>query len=144
MPGLCRFLAVSAACAVLASPVFAQGASTSSVDEPSQATTQPVTQATAQDAPLDTPVQTVATGPTFQNATSGIRANTAHEDLTAAEAAHRAAAGSGGGGLNKGAIILVVGGAAIAAGVLIGGTGGAALAIGGALVALYGIYLLLQ
>jgi len=160
MPGLCRFLAVSAACAVLASPVLAQGPS--SLEEATQSPPAPqlTTPTPTQDAPADAAANApanaasaaapevtapaVTTGPTFGNATSGIRANAAHEDLTTAEAAHRAVTGGSGGGLNKGAIVLIVGGAAIAAGVLIGGTGGAALAIGGALVALYGIYLLLQ
>ena len=95
-------------------------------------------------APTDVTPPAVTTGPSLDNATSGIRANVAHEDLTAAEAAHRVASSSTGGGINKGVIILIVGGAAIAGGILIGGPGGTALAIGGALVALYGIYLLLQ
>jgi hypothetical protein len=88
--------------------------------------------------------QPVTTGPSLDNATAGIHANAAHEDLTAAEAAHRAASSGTGGGISKGVIILAIGGAAIAGGILIGGPGGTALAIGGALVALYGIYLLLQ
>jgi hypothetical protein len=122
MPGLRRFLLVSAlASAVTSSPVLAQSL-TAEV----------------------TPTQ-VTTAPTLDNATAGIRANTTHEDLTAAEAAHRAVVSAGGGSsVGKGAIILLVGGAAIAGGILIGGAGGTALAIGGALVALYGIYLLLQ
>jgi hypothetical protein len=125
MPGLSRFVTASAvAFALSASPVLALG----------------LTQVTP-----PTVTETPATGPTLDNATSGIRASTAHEDLTAAEAAHRAVTNStGGGGINKGVIVLIVGGAAIAGGILIGGAGGTALAIGGALVALYGIYLLLQ
>jgi hypothetical protein len=124
MPGLSRFIAVSVALLLgLATPVYAQGLEQSTP------------------APVDAAMPDV--GPTLGSATSGIHANTAHEDLTAAEAAHRAASG-GHTGLSKGAIILIVGGAALAAGVLIGGTGGTALAIGGALVALYGLYLILQ
>lgn len=126
MPGLRRFFLVSAlACAIPSSPVLAQSLTTGDV------TPTPVTPATA---------------PTLDNATAGIRANTGHDDVTAAEAAHRAVVSATGGNnnLRNGAIILLVGGAAIAGGVLIGGAGGTALAIGGALVALYGIYLLLQ
>jgi hypothetical protein len=123
MPGLCRCFALTAiGLALLSSPVLAQGLT---------------------NAPTDVTPAAVTTGPSLDNATSGIRANVAHEDLTSTEAAQRAASGSTG-GINKGVIILIVGGAAIAGGILIGGPGGTALAIGGALVALYGIYLLLQ
>jgi hypothetical protein len=147
MPGLCRFLAVSTALALLASPALAQDlAQVPSGPSASEVVTVPevpsVAPSSLPTAPDD--AAPVVTGPTLANATSGIRANTAHEDLTTAEAAHRAAASGGGGGINKGALILIVGGAAIAGGILIGGVGGTALAIGGALVALYGIYLLLQ
>ncbi|HWZ58572.1 MAG TPA: hypothetical protein VNW46_06295 [Gemmatimonadaceae bacterium] len=124
MPGFRCYLALSATLAALASPALAQ------------------TGVTSDPTPAAVSSEPAPSGPTLDNATSGIRANTAHEDLTTAEAAHRAA--TGGSGLSKGAVILIVGGAALAAGVLIGGTGGAALAIGGALVALYGLYLLLQ
>jgi hypothetical protein len=151
MPGLCRFLAVSTALALLASPALAQdlAQAPSGPSAPEAVSVPEVPSVVPSVAPssLSTApdvASPVVTGPTLANATSGIRANTAHEDLTTAEAAHRAAAGSGGGGINKGALILIVGGAAIAGGILIGGVGGTALAIGGALVALYGIYLLLQ
>ena len=137
MPGLRRFVVVGTVVGVLAlaahaSPVFAQSAAQSVAG----GTTSDVTPT------LVTP----ATAPTLDNATAGIRANTGHDDITAAEAAHRAVVSATGGNssFGKGAIILLVGGAAIAGGVLIGGAGGTALAIGGALVALYGIYLLLQ
>jgi hypothetical protein len=140
MPGLSRFIVVSLALVVgTAVPAYAQA-----VVDQSGPVSPPSIDA---DAPAPPPAPATAlpdAGPTLINATAGIHANTAHEDLTAAEAAHRAANAAGGGGLNKGAILLVVGGAALAAGVLIGGTGGGALAIGGALVALYGLYLILQ
>jgi hypothetical protein len=127
MPGLRRCFAASAiGFAFCSSPVLAQGLTNAPTDVTPPAVTGP------------------STGPSLDNATSGIHANVAHEDLTAAEAAHRVATNSTGGGINKGVIILIVGGAAIAGGILIGGPGGTALAIGGALVALYGIYLLLQ
>jgi hypothetical protein len=127
MPGLSRFILAVFAAVSVAAPLQAQGLDQSAPSAPVS-----VESAAIPDV-----------GPTLGNATSGIHANIAHEDLTAAEAAHRAATG-GGSGLSKGAIVLIVGGAALAAGVLIGGTGGTALAIGGALVALYGLYLILQ
>jgi hypothetical protein len=134
MPGLRRFFALTtAAFALSASPVLAQAIAGAPAAN--------VTPSAVTETPAEIPAPS---GPTLDNATSGIHANTAHEDLTAAEAAQRAADAGGHGGIGKGAVILIVGGAAIVGGILIGGAGGTALAIGGALVALYGIYLLLQ
>jgi hypothetical protein len=139
MPGFRRCLAFSVTLAALASPAFAQtGITSDPTPGPAPAAV------SSAPAPSDPTPDVAPSGPTLGNATSGIRANTAHEDLTTAEAAHRAATGGSGSGLSKGAIVLIIGGAALAAGVLIGGTGGTALAIGGALVALYGLYLILQ
>jgi hypothetical protein len=144
MPGFRRCLALTVTLAALASPALAQtGVTSDPTPGPAAAAASPAP-APSDPTPSDPTPDVAPSGPTLGNATSGIRANTAHEDLTTAEAAHRAATGHSGSGLSKGAIVLIIGGAALAAGVLIGGTGGTALAIGGALVALYGLYLILQ
>jgi hypothetical protein len=90
-----------------------------------------------------TPVGTAdgTAGPRLATATSGIRANTAKEDLTAQQAADRAAHHAGFG--TDGAL-MIVGGAAFIAGLIIGGGAGTAIAIGGAVIGLYGLYLYLQ
>jgi hypothetical protein len=80
-------------------------------------------------------------GPSLMAATAGIRANTAKEDLTAQEAAQRAAHH---GGLGPGGALMIVGAAAFIAGLIIGGTAGTAVAIAGAAVGLYGLFLFLQ
>jgi hypothetical protein len=80
-------------------------------------------------------------GPSLVAATAGIRANTAKEDLTAQEAARRAAHH---GGLGPGGALMIVGAAAFIAGLIIGGGAGTAVAIAGAAVGLYGLYLFLQ
>lgn len=82
-----------------------------------------------------------AAGPTMAAAQSGIRANVATEDLTAQESADRAAHS---GGLGTGGALMIVGGAAFIAGLIIGGGVGTALAVGGVLVAAYGLYVFLK
>lgn len=81
-----------------------------------------------------------AAGPTMEAAQSGIRANVPTEDVTAQEAADRAAHG----GLGTGGALMIVGGAAFIAGLIIGGGAGTALAVGGVLVAAYGLYVFLK
>lgn len=85
--------------------------------------------------------QAQAAGPTMAAAESGIRANVATENLTAQESADRAAHGAG---LGTGTALLIVGGAAFVTGLIIGGGAGTALAVGGVLVAAYGLYVLLR
>lgn len=80
-------------------------------------------------------------GPTTRAATAGIRANTAREDLTPQQMADRAAHHAGFG--TDGAL-MIVGGAAFIAGLIIGGGAGTAVAIGGAVIGLYGLYMYLQ
>jgi hypothetical protein len=82
-------------------------------------------------------------GPSMAAATSGIRANTAKEDLSAQASADRAAAAHQG-GLGTGGVLMIVGGAALLAGLLIGGGAGTAIAVAGAVAGLYGLYLYLQ
>lgn len=76
-------------------------------------------------------------GPTMAAATVGVRANVAREDRSTNNAAHK-------GGLGTDAILMIVGAAALIAGLLIGGGAGTAIAVAGAVVGLYGLYLYLQ
>lgn len=80
-------------------------------------------------------------GPTMAAAESGIRAHVATEDISAQEAADRAAHGAG---LGTGGALMIVGGAAFVTGLIIGGGAGTALAVGGVIVAAYGLYLFLK
>jgi hypothetical protein len=79
-------------------------------------------------------------GPTMAAATSGFRAEPDTNQLSAQEAADRAAHG----GVGTGAALMIVGGAALIAGLIIGGGAGTALAVGGVLVAAYGLYVILK
>jgi hypothetical protein len=90
-------------------------------------------------APLPVTTAPVA-GPSQDNATAGIRSHVSEDNLTR----EQAAAAASGHSLAKPAILMIVGGAALVAGLIIGGTGGTILAIAGAVVALYGLYLFLQ
>jgi len=79
-------------------------------------------------------------GPTLAAARSGIQSNVVTEDVSAQEAADRAARG----GLGTGGALMIVGGAAFITGLIIGGGAGTALAVGGVLVAAYGLYIYLK
>ncbi len=73
-------------------------------------------------------------GPTIESARAGIAAPAA-EALSADEsAAAEAPAG-------QSATLMIVGGAALLAGLLIGGGAGAAIAVGGAILGLYGLWM---
>jgi hypothetical protein len=80
-------------------------------------------------------------GPTLAAAQSGIPAHVATEEISAQEAADRAARGAG---LGTGGALMIVGGAAFVTGLIIGGGAGTALAVGGVIVAAYGLYLFLK
>jgi hypothetical protein len=80
-------------------------------------------------------------GPTFQSARAGVTApvavnatNAIDENLLAPQ--HQ--------GLGKSVALMIVGGAAIVTGAIIGGGPGALVAVAGAGVGLYGLYLYLQ
>jgi hypothetical protein len=81
-------------------------------------------------------------GPTMAAATSGVRAPILTEEVSAQDAAERAM--KSGGGLGTGGALMIVGGAAFLAGLIIGGGAGTALAVGGVLVAAYGLYVFLK
>lgn len=80
-------------------------------------------------------------GPTVDAARSGIPAHVVTEEVTAQEAADRAARGAG---LGTGGALMIIGGAAFVTGLIIGGGAGTALAVGGVLVAAYGLYIFLK
>lgn len=80
--------------------------------------------------------------PTMAGVTAGIHAHTATEDLTRQQLADRAASSHGHVGTD--AALMIVGGAGLIAGLLIGGGAGTAIAIAGAVMGLYGLYLYLQ
>jgi hypothetical protein len=80
-------------------------------------------------------------GPTMAAAESGIRAHVVTEEISAQEAADRAAHSAG---LGTGGALMIVGGAAFLTGLIIGGGAGTALAVGGVLVAAYGLYIFLK
>jgi hypothetical protein len=101
--------------------------------------------ATVQDADGPAPAASgegrVAAGPSLSAATVGVRANAAREDLTEQQLAQRAAHH---GGLGTSGALMIIGAVAFVAGLIIGGGAGTAVAIAGAAVGLYGLYLYLQ
>ncbi len=76
-------------------------------------------------------------GPSLAAASAGVRANVAREDASSRAASHD-------GGIGTAGVLMIVGGAAILAGLLIGGGAGTAIAVGGAVAGLYGLYLYLK
>jgi hypothetical protein len=73
-------------------------------------------------------------GPTAESAALGVR----HAPAEATESAQRR------GGYGQPVALMVVGGAAVLVGLIIGGGAGAAIAVGGAIAGLYGLYQYLQ
>jgi hypothetical protein len=86
--------------------------------------------------PADVAAPARATGPTVDAARSGVTRQTTSELRPAAQT-RRA-------GLGQPVALMVVGGAALLAGLIIGGGAGTVIAVGGALVGLYGLYEYLQ
>ena len=76
-------------------------------------------------------------GPTISANTAGVRAPTVARSLNARTADAHMGAGTN-------VALMVVGGAALIIGAVIGGDGGLLLAIGGAIVGLYGLYHFIQ
>lgn len=85
--------------------------------------------------------QDAQVGPTVAAAESGIRPHVLTEEVSAQDAADRAAKGAG---LGTGGALMIVGGAAFITGLIIGGGAGTALAVGGVLVGAYGLYIFLK
>lgn len=80
-----------------------------------------------------------AAGPTVAASTAGIRSSTASASTTAPPAQQDRNLGAG-----QNIALMVVGGAALVIGAVIGGTAGLLLAVGGAVVGLYGLYNFVQ
>jgi len=93
-------------------------------------------------APVTPPDPRAAEGPTTSAATAGIHAHTAREDLTTRQLADRASGNHS--GLGTDGALMIVGGAGFIAGLIIGGGAGTAIAIAGAVIALYGLFLYLR
>ena len=90
----------------------------------------------AQTPPADTATRTAA-GPTTTAASVAVR-NATSAELRVTNAAPRRA------GYGQPVALMVVGGAALLAGLIIGDDAGTVIAVGGALVGLYGLYEFLQ
>lgn len=78
-----------------------------------------------------------SSGPTLESASVAVRQPASStKETTATAPAQR--------GLGKSAALMVVGGAAVLTGLIVGGGAGYAIAVGGAVVGLYGLYQYLQ
>jgi hypothetical protein len=84
-----------------------------------------------------TVTKTPAAGPTADAARVAVSEPTSHELKVSAAAQRRA-------GLGQPVALMVVGGAALLTGLIIGDDAGTVIAVGGALVGLYGLYEYLQ
>jgi hypothetical protein len=85
-------------------------------------------------APATEPAAAPVAGPTLESATVAVR----HQaDLSPAAPQRR-------GGSAPGTALMIVGGAAVLVGLVIGGSAGGAIAVGGAVVGLVGLYQYLQ
>jgi hypothetical protein len=102
-------------------------------------------QASQEDAPIAQPApvtESAATagaqsGPTMDAASVAVRQPVSHENRMQNAAPRRA-------GYGQPVALMVVGGAALLAGLIIGGGAGTAIAVGGAVIGLYGLYEFLQ
>ena len=91
---------------------------------------------TPQTPPADVTTPAPSAGPTMDAARAGVTQQTSAELKTAAQARRR--------GMGQPVALMVVGGAALLTGLIIGGDAGTVIAVGGALVGLYGLYEYLQ
>lgn len=131
MPARTRFalplaVALSAASAVIAPSAGAQRSALAPAADSTPAVAQP---AVAQ----SVTAQPAAAGPTMDAASVAVR----HAPVVDAAAARR-------GGYGQPVALMVVGGAAVLVGLIIGGGAGTAIAIGGAVAGLVGLYQYLQ
>jgi hypothetical protein len=90
---------------------------------------------------LPVAAQAQQAGPTMAAARSGFQAPVSNDQVSPQEAVDAAARS---GGLGTGGALMIVGGVAFVAGLIIGGGVGTALAVGGVLVAAYGLYVFLK
>lgn len=131
-------LLVATAFAALPRLVLAQNATSAAAPfqiEPVSPVTQPAPAAAP--APSSTEAPATPAGPSMDAATAGIHAHIA-ADATTHEADRH------GGGLGTGGALMIVGGAALIIGLIIGGGAGLVVAIAGAALGLYGLFLFLQ
>ncbi len=111
------------------------------VETPDATVQAPAPQLDADPIPSAPPIEASSdAGPTSTSATAGIRAHSS--TLTRQQLADRATAAHGGFGTDG--VLMIVGGAGFIAGLIIGGGAGTAIAIAGAVMALYGLYLYLR
>lgn len=130
-------LLVATALAALPRLVLAQSATSAATPfqiEPVSPVTQPAPAAAP--APASTEAPATPAGPSLDAATAGIH-------HVAATATTREADRHGG-GLGTGGALMIVGGAALIIGLIIGGGAGLVVAIAGAALGLYGLFLFLQ
>lgn len=83
------------------------------------------------------PAASLATGPTLERSSVAFRMPAAPADADPALPATHAA-------FTRGQALMIVGGATLLAGLIIGGDAGTAVAVGGALIGVYGLYLYLK
>ena len=129
---------LTAAFAALALCVSARTAQSQQVI-PSPAAPSPTATSLAlapQTPPSDVAAPTPSAGPTTEAARAGVTQQTSSELKTAAQARRR--------GMGQPVALMVVGGAALLTGLIIGGDAGTVIAVGGALIGLYGLYEYLQ
>jgi hypothetical protein len=136
-----RYLVVPMAAALLAVPAArAQqpSAATAGSAATDSSTAIPVSNSIESAAPTAPTVASPAAGPTRDAAVAGVhRASTA--TATSTEAAAQRSRGYG-----QAQALVIVGGVAVIAGLIIGGGAGYAIAVGGAIVGLFGLYQYLQ
>ena len=123
-------VAIAAAATGLAQPASAQDAERHAAFLPSSSETAEL----RTPAPTGASSSSAAQGPTLQSSTVAVRHQPSTE--TAAAASRH--------GTGQPEALMIVGGAAILVGILVGGGAGYAIAVGGAVVGLYGLYQYLQ
>lgn len=131
-------IALSAAVAGLALCVSARTAlSQEVIPSPAAASPTATSQSLApRSPPADVAAPSRGAGPTMEAARVGVTQQTSTELRPAAQARRR--------GMGQPVALMVVGGAALLTGLIIGGDAGTVIAVGGALVGLYGLYEYLQ
>ena len=130
-------IALTTAATALALTVSARTALAQQVISSPAVATPTASQALASRTPPADVAAPRAAGPTLDAARSGVTQESSNE-LTLSTAAQRRA------GLGQPVALMVVGGAALLTGLIIGGDAGTVIAVGGALVGLYGLYEYLQ
>ena len=131
-------IALASALAALALSLSAQTAASQQVITSPATATPPASslELAPRTPPSDVAAPTAAAGPTMDAARVGVTQQTSAELKAAAQARRR--------GMGQPVALMVVGGAALLTGLIIGGDAGTVIAVGGALVGLYGLNEYLQ